>query len=172
MNESWLPVAGFEGFYEVSDLGRVKSLARIIYRRDGVRQTYKEKILKPGVGKTAGHLSVGLRKVTYGTQLYVHRLVLEAFVGPCPEGMESLHADGNPANNMLANLSYNTHTVNMHDKRTHGTQYQSNFTHCASGHSLGEDGDVYLTPKGHRICRVCHRARNQEYKQRLRERRQ
>lgn len=168
MTERWLPVVGYEGFYEVSNEGRVKSVARVIYRSDGVRQTYKDKLLKPSPAKSAGHMVVTLSKMDSGKTAYVHRLVLEAFVGPCPEGMESLHADGDPSNNHISNLSYNTHTVNMHDKRNHGTEYQSNFTHCAKGHSLGEDGDVYVTPKGHRKCRPCHRIRNQAYKQKIR----
>jgi hypothetical protein len=53
--------------------------------------------------------------------LYVHRLVLEAFVGPCPAGMEACHADGDPENNTVGNLRWDTRTANHADKARHGT---------------------------------------------------
>lgn len=54
-------------------------------------------------------------------QFFVHQLVLIAFVGPCPEGMECAHGDGNPENNQLTNLSWKTHQANMDDKHIHDT---------------------------------------------------
>lgn len=54
---------------------------------------------------------------------FVHRLVLEAFVGPCPEGMECCHGDGNPANNSLSNLRWDTGSANQADRRKHGTAH-------------------------------------------------
>jgi len=54
-------------------------------------------------------------------QRYVHRLVLEAFVGPCPPGMEGCHNDGNPLNNTPSNLRWDTHAANHADTRRHGT---------------------------------------------------
>lgn len=56
-----------------------------------------------------------------GKRLYIHRAVLEAFVGPCPEGYECRHLDGNPANNHLSNLAWGTPSENMQDRRRHGT---------------------------------------------------
>jgi hypothetical protein len=53
---------------------------------------------------------------------WVHRLVLEAFVGPCPEGLETRHLDGNPSNNRLENLVWDTHANNMADGIRHGTR--------------------------------------------------
>jgi hypothetical protein len=52
----------------------------------------------------------------------IHRLVLEAFVGPCPEGMECCHNDGNPLNNSLENLRWDTHKANMEDQLRHGSR--------------------------------------------------
>lgn len=67
----------------------------------------------------------GYRVVTVccGKQVkrYVHVLILETFVGPCPEGMECRHLDGNRANNCLSNLEWATHSTNEKDKRRHGT---------------------------------------------------
>lgn len=52
---------------------------------------------------------------------YIHRLVLEVFVGPCPEGMVACHNDGNPRNNALSNLRWDTREANMRDRDRHGT---------------------------------------------------
>lgn len=63
-------------------------------------------------------------KFSFGNKGYgflVHRLVLMAFVGPCPEGMEGCHADGNRANNSLVNLRWDTREANEKDKVQHGT---------------------------------------------------
>jgi hypothetical protein len=56
--------------------------------------------------------------------VYVHRAVLLAFVGPCPEGMEALHIDGNNRNNTVANLRWGTHRENMDDRTAHGGNLQ------------------------------------------------
>jgi hypothetical protein len=102
----WLPVPGYEGLYEVSDEGCV--------RRQG-------RILKTLAAPT-GHLSVTLSKQSRKRQVSVHRLVLTAFVGPPPGGMEARHyPDRDPANNRLENLSWATRLVNVWDRREHGT---------------------------------------------------
>ncbi len=54
-------------------------------------------------------------------QFIVHRLVLETFFGPCPEGMEARHKDGNPANNAVGNLAWGTSAQNQQDRIVHGT---------------------------------------------------
>jgi hypothetical protein len=64
---------------------------------------------------------VGIRYDLQRTMYYVHRLVLDAFVGPCPEGMEARHLNGNSMDNRLENLAWSTHAVNMADKFRHGT---------------------------------------------------
>jgi len=69
----------------------------------------------------AGHTRVDLMDGKTRHLRYVHRLVLEAFVGPCPPGMEVCHNDGNPANNRLDNLRWDTHRENMRDRFKHGT---------------------------------------------------
>lgn len=69
-----------------------------------------------------GYLSVTLRKNGSGVRFLVHRLVLTAFVGPCPDGMEACHfPDRDPSNCRLANLRWATHAANMADKIDHGT---------------------------------------------------
>lgn len=123
--ERWLPVVGFEGSYEVSDLGRVRSLDRLCpYERVDqysgrvikVHRRRRGQLLRPG-RKSSGHLSVALGR---GGSRDVHRLVLEAFVGPCPDGQEALHEDDNPDRNCLTNLRWGTRSENLKDAIRNG----------------------------------------------------
>ncbi|MDR3471571.1 MAG: NUMOD4 motif-containing HNH endonuclease [Devosia sp.] len=123
--ERWLPVVGHEGAYEVSDLGRVRSLDRAIpYKKidqysgrliDVVKHV-KGKVLRPG-RKPSGHLSVAIGK---HNSRQVHQLVLEAFVGPCPPGLESLHKNDISHDNRLANLSWGSRSQNILDAIRNG----------------------------------------------------
>lgn len=120
--EAWRPVVGHEADYEVSDLGRVRSLDRVkSYRRLDARgpimRTHRGKILSPGTLKS-GHQFVELGR---GNGFCVHVLVLEAFIGPAPDGMECCHYDDDPAHNHLTNLRWDTRAANMADfKRNYG----------------------------------------------------
>jgi hypothetical protein len=106
--ERWLPVSGFPA-YEVSDLGRVRSV------RAG-------RLLKPARINSLGHLQVKLYRNGKQHGRLVHRLVLEAFVGPCPPGMEARHvATNDTSNNRLTNLAWGTYSENEADKKIHGT---------------------------------------------------
>ena len=100
--EEWRPVVGYEDFYEVSDFGRVKSVPR---------KGTKGGMLKPKPDKW-GYLRVGLWKNGKEEKFLVHILVMQAFIGKCPEGYEVDHYDWNPENNMLENLSYQPNGVN------------------------------------------------------------
>lgn len=130
--EVWKPVVGFEGRYEVSSWGRIRSLPRIeVYSRIdcysgrviAVRRKHKGKLLSPG-RQGSGHLSLPLGKTR--TQL-VHTLVLTAFCCPRPEGMECLHGDGNPANNRINNLRWGTRSENIFDAIRHGARDYTKF---------------------------------------------
>lgn len=124
--EIWKSVVGYEGTYEVSNFGRVKSIARIVKwgnQWGDFSRALAETILKPFVcnRKNSGHLIVSLNKGNTKKSGLVHRLVLEAFVGPCPEGMEACHfPDRDPTNNRLDNLRWATHADNEKDKDAHG----------------------------------------------------
>lgn len=104
MTEEWR-ATGING-YEVSNHGRVRSLPR---------KRTRGGILRPGISSGYQMLSLG------GRSRLVHRLVLVAFRGPCPEGLECAHLDGNRFNNALANLVWVTKTENEAHKRLHGT---------------------------------------------------
>ena len=122
IKERWLDISGFEGFYQISDLGRVKSKERYIDRERnngrGFRMLVREKILKLG---TSTYATVFLRKDKTTSAYMVHRLVLEAFVGPCHDGMECRHLNGKCRDNRLVNLEWGTPKQNGEDKIRHGT---------------------------------------------------
>lgn len=80
----------------------------------------KWKLLSPTPEKK-GHLVATLINGKIRQKQYVHCLVLEAFVGYCPFGLQCLHWDGNPANNNLTNLRWGTQSENMMDRVRHGT---------------------------------------------------
>lgn len=133
MKEIWKDVVGFEGLYEVSSKGNVFSLGRVIKKRSGKGDDYDRfsyrcpsKMLKPWRMGSGGHFYVGLRQPLGKMQtLAVHRLMLEAFVGSCPEGMECCHNDGNPNNNILSNLRWDTYANNQRDRKRHGNDHYS-----------------------------------------------
>lgn len=151
-SEDWRAVVGDPG-YQVSSLGRVRSLDRVITRRNGVRLTLRGTMLKPQL-KRDGHLKVEIGSRTR----QVHALVLEAFVGPCPDGMEGCHGDGNPVDNRLANLRWDTRGNNMLDASRHGTHPTGSRTHCPRSHALAHPNLIksILPDRG---CLACNRAR-------------
>ncbi len=111
--ERWLPVVGWEGLYEVSDLGRVRSLPR----RGGNNRIYGGQILKHYIGSgTRGYPVVGLSRDGVQGNHLVHRLVLGAFVGPCPEGQEARHGPAGKTDASLANLCFGTRSENIRDR--------------------------------------------------------
>lgn len=123
LSARWLPVPGFVGYYEVSDQGSVRSVDRVVVYRNGYSRLHRGCLKIPTVGRD-GHLQVSLCKGGKQIIRCVHQLVLLAFVGPAPEGTEGCHEDGDPANNWLYNLGYDTHANNMLDAVRHGTSYR------------------------------------------------
>ncbi len=118
--EFWKPVVGYEGYYEVSDQGRVRSLERTVIRNG--ESIVPSRIIAQKLTKN-GYLAVNLwRNNKYKTRT-VHRLVLEAFVGPHPRGMQACHDDGDRTNNFANNLRWDTPSANNLDKRRHGTNW-------------------------------------------------
>jgi hypothetical protein len=119
--EQWRPVVGFEGRYEVSDAGRVRSLPRLIRQkaRSGTEYTLRKsgRLLRSGVASN-GYPTVALGR---GNTRTLHSLVTEAFIGPRPSGQEVRHLDGDRKNPRLSNLTYGTRTENILDAVAHGT---------------------------------------------------
>jgi hypothetical protein len=117
--EQWKPIVGYEGVYEVSDLGRVRSLDRWVRVGSGRRRTGVRYFSPSPSGASKKYKRVLLRNPD--KQRPVHQLVLEAFVGPRPENCEVRHLDGDPSNNRLDNLAWGTKAENQADKLRHGT---------------------------------------------------
>lgn len=114
--ERWLPVVGYEGLYEVSDLGRVR---RVRNRVHVGGPAYRLK--KPEIDKD-GYLRLRLFHEGEGERYLVHRLVARAFIGPPPDRKsQCCHNDGNPANNTLSNLRWDSIRGNRGDRVKHGT---------------------------------------------------
>ena len=120
MQEVWKPVPGYEGLYEVSDQGRVRSLDRDITQKSrwGTWFTLRKKgkLLRPG-RMPQGHQSVALGR---RNSQCVHKLVLMAFVGPAPDRHECCHNNGDPSDNRLENLRWGTRRENILDAVKHG----------------------------------------------------
>jgi len=161
--EAWRPIPGWEGFYEVSDQGRVKSCARSVPGRPGRMINRRERILTPSC-TADGYLVVALSRDNARFYMRVHRAVLLAFVGPCPVGTEACHGDGVRHNNMLANLRWDTRSANTLDKVAHGTHPMASRTECVNGHPFDE-ANTYLRPgRPGRSCRACMSARKAQRK--------
>jgi hypothetical protein len=154
MAERWLPIRGYEGLYEISDLGRVRGLLR-------------SHLLKPDV-RPSGHLRVTLSRDGSVERFWVHRLVLETFVGPRLPEMECCHNDGRPANNAVSNLRWDTKSANAQDRRRHGTDDRARRTHCPHGHEY-VPSNTYWTKNGWRGCRSCILARQKVERDRIKQ---
>lgn len=113
MSMEWRQIPKFDN-YEISNEGEIRS-----WRAKNGRGRASFPTILAGTLAPNGYVFVFLGR---GIRRPIHRLVLEAFVGPCPEGMECCHKDGNRANNHLDNLRWGTHVSNMRDQYSHGTR--------------------------------------------------
>ena len=157
--ERWLPVPGYEGMYEVSSVGRVRSLPRIVHRKDGRSRRALGGDLNRRVSGT-GYLCVDLWKENQGSRENVHVLVAAAFIGPRPDGMFVCHYNDVKTDNRVENLRYATPADNEADKRRNGRNFnlaQERGKKC--GHLLAEPNLVPSKLKhGVRQCLSCARA--------------
>ena len=119
--EIWAPVTGYEGLYEVSDQGRVRSVDRVVFRSTGTAMKLKGRILKPRAQKS-GHLLIWLCRDGVAHAINVHRLVAIAFIGPCPPGKECCHENGQPDDNRAENLRWDTRASNIKQSYSDGRQ--------------------------------------------------
>jgi hypothetical protein len=144
--EEWRPIPGIE-YYEVSDLGHVRSwrahnhwpIPHLL--STPIRDRYPKVTLWIG-----GRI----------TTRSVHGLVMLAFVGPRPPGMEVRHLDGDPTHSSLDNLVYGTGSENTKDVLRHGRHRNASRTHCSNGH-LFDAANTYRY-RGARRCRACRKA--------------
>jgi transposase len=130
--EQWKAIPGYEGLYEASSLGRVRSLA-VRVKINGRWRSYKGNVLRPGTRRSGRqhYLQVSLSKNGEIKSWGVHQLVLFTFVSPYPSGMECCHNDGDGVNNRLENLRYDTPKGNWADRRRHGTDNSGSKHPCS-----------------------------------------
>ena len=118
MDEIWRPVVGYERYYEVSNLGRVRGVTRVVATRirgAAACRTIQGRLKAEQVDKD-GYRSVRLYRDGIGLWLRVARLVLSAFHGPSGPGDEACHVDHDPANNSATNLRWGSRASNERDK--------------------------------------------------------
>lgn len=157
--EEWRPVEDFEGSYSVSNLGRVRSEPRVVYRRDGNPLRVPGKILSlnlQGGGYLIAQISVpGRRKA-----LAVHRAVCKAFCpGFSPLSNWALHRDGNRLNNTPENLYWGSPKDNARDMILAGNHGSKKSATCKRGHDWTLE-NTYIYPKtGDRACLTCRKMR-------------
>lgn len=122
-NEIWKDVPNYEGLYQASNFGRIKSLPRVVNFGCAYRLT-KERFLKGGI--VSGYLDVGLCKNGKIKHYYVHRLVWEAFNGAIPSGMDCNHINEIKTDNRLSNLNLMSRKENInwgtHNERSISTR--------------------------------------------------
>lgn len=161
LSEQWRPVVGYEGLYEVSDRGRVRSLDRVITRPETVRGPREARrrgaVMKPFPQSKQGHLQVNLSKDGSTRKGSVHILVLEAFVGPRPVGLNGLHANDIPTDNRVENLRWGTISENGHDAVRNGRHPNARKTECKRGHKFTPE-NTGTSVRGTRFCRECNRS--------------
>lgn len=151
--EVWRPVVGFEGAYEVSNCGGMRALDRVIRTSNGRTWLYPGQPIKPWPHVRAGHRLVNV----CGRTRYLHTLVLEAFIGPRPDGMIGLHADDRPWNNHVSNLRWGTSADNAQDCIRNGHNHYMQRETCPRGHVLVAP-NLVESDLPRRSCKACARA--------------
>lgn len=172
MDERWLAIPGYEGIYEVSDAGRVRGLNRIT--PSGRR--WRGRLMKSATDRR-GYPSVMLFDTKF-KRFSVHCLVLAAFVGPRPIGMEGCHNNGVRTDNRVGNLRWDTRRNNHLDKQRHGTHKGFSLgvrkrehvippgkpRHCRRGHAYTQENSfVRRDGRGTVECRTCMRERTRNF---------
>lgn len=118
--EEWRDIPGFEGYYQASSFGRIRSIDRFVSKCDGKVQFWKGRVLCNFQGTTCNYKSVQFSKDNVSTKHLVHRLIAKTFLGLDDYSeFEVNHIDGNRNNNHVCNLELVTHQENIdHSVRT------------------------------------------------------
>lgn len=182
--EIWKDIPGYEGIYQASSLGRIKSLPRIIhvtrssYRTGSYSYTVQEKIMSPSI--RTGYLGITLTKSDKKYNCLIHRLVAKTFLPEYSDNLEVNHIDENKLNNCLKNLEVCTREYN----KNYGTGNTRSALHRSKAViQLSKDGSIIRewsgineASRGTKICvkdiqRCCnnHAATSKGYKWRYRD---
>ena len=154
--EEWCFIPGYEGIYEVSDHGEVRSVVRTVRTGRGTRRVSARTLRQ--FTREDGRPTVNLSKENHQILRLVHQVVLEAFVGPRPGGADCCHGDGDVTNNHISNLRWDTRSANAQDTIRHGHNHQLNKTHCPRAHLLiAPNLKPAQLAQGSRSCLACSR---------------
>lgn len=158
--ETWKPVVEWEGFYEVSDQGNVRSVNRTIRYSDGRVKRHMGRVLRPGTSKTGRdrYLRVGLCRGSAMSMYKVHILVATAFHGPRPNVGVCRHLNDDVNDNRATNLAWGTSSDNQQDSVRNGHHAMTKKVVCLRSHELVEP-NLTGEREGHRDCRSCRQAR-------------
>ena len=165
MNEIWKPIKNFGEYYQVSNLGNIRSVERTMFSKNGVKRRFKSKQLKTALNEH-GYIVVVIRVNNVHHNLKLHRLVAECFI-PNPENKLTVnHIDGNKQNNNVLNLEWSTHSENIshaykHKLNTKENQYKAVLQYDKSGNFIQRYNSISeakkaLNIKGGHIGDVCN----------------
>lgn len=155
----WRCVPGYEGLYEVSDEGAVRSMTRHARMPRGGFRVSPGRVLRAAAG-SAGYLQVCLARDGAKATHHVHRLVAAAFLSATWfPGAQVCHNDGDRRNNHVSNLRWGSLSDNIQDCVKHGTHWQARKTHCPKGHAYDRANTrvTHSVTGRARVCRQCHR---------------
>lgn len=148
MSEVWKDVVGYEGYYKVSDQGRVKSVDREVNHWRGGMRKFTSKMMIVG-DRGNGYMRVNLSREHTRKTMSVHSLVLTAFNGDRPYGFQCSHINGDRGNNNAYNLVWESGLDNIRRKEGHGTQQKGE----EIGNSKLKEDDI---PSIRRLYRTGH----------------
>lgn len=141
--EIWKDVKDYEGYYQVSNLGRFRSLDRDIVKSNGIIQPKRGQIIEGNyIGTHDGYIDVKLCKGNKSITRKLHRLVAMTFM-PLDnyDGMEVNHKDYNRINNRVDNLEWTTHIENIRHSSSAG-RYKNNTSGCKNGRSNYTEDEI------------------------------
>jgi len=170
----WRPIPRYEGRYEASSDGQIRSIERVVVDHGGRGKARRERIFQSRIRRQfdngRGYLVLNFLLDGKKKQEKVHRLVASAFHGMPSPGSDACHNNGDRTDNRAENLRWDTRSGNLLDRAKHGTHYQSAKTHCDYGHEFTPEntrriGDG-LDGAGFRQCRECVRRRSLDSKHR------
>lgn len=163
----WRTIPGWEGLYEVSEDGQVRTIEHQVMRSNGAPQRVRQRTLKPFLSTGRGYATYKLYRDGKGRAYYSHVLVALAFIGPRPSAeVDICHRDDDRTNNHYSNLRYDTKSENMLDRVRNGKHHNSVKTHCPKGHPYSGANLIVRRDGRARSCRACTYARTRAYQAR------
>ncbi len=139
--ENWKTIEGYDGFYQVSNFGNIKSLERLVDNHSGFKKLLKEKYLKTHISKT-GYFVVDLKKEKQRKTFKIHRLIAMCFIEKVYNKNYVNHKDGNKLNNSIDNLEWCTIKENNIHAEKLGLKNDSGVNNSKS--KLKESDVVYI----------------------------